>query len=447
MSVSVQSAIAASGLDELGNALLILAVVFAFVALIYVVPVVYAMVALARRWVGRVPWDARPLAASIIAVLLHAPAVTSAGMVELLNASRGVTIIVPVVLAALSAAGLVGARKPSLRIPAHVLALVLASGAAAEVIWLTHPDVFPTKSPGSIVSVSGTMFNSCAAYSSGHVVCAGTGALGPGKNPDGPVLIEDVDDAVSVVVSPYTGCAIRRRGDVACWGNESPPPSRFGWRGAWKVPGSDGVVGVTIAAGKVIGRRADGTMFGWPEPPPKGWEKAKSLVGRRGDTSWADTSAACIELDSGVVSCVWWKGTVVDAQRDEPALAGAVSIAPGRDRSACGVLANGKLVCVDEHDRIAVVPNVDDAVQVIGVDGSSDTFCVRARDGAVTCWTLLVPDNPKRSMSARGELQPVGPYYCVTGDGPIACADERGTVVKPGPGSWGSLGSLLALDR
>ena len=78
------------------------------------------------------------------------------------------------------------------------------------------------------MSVSGGAEYGCAALRDGHVKCWGPNQYGQLGNRSvekrsrpvrTPVLVEGLDDAVSVAAGYDVNCAVRRGGGVVCWGN------------------------------------------------------------------------------------------------------------------------------------------------------------------------------------------------------------------------------------
>lgn len=422
-------------MSGLGEAVFVFVVFLVGAALVYFGALGVAVVTLARRIVGRAPWDAWPLAASAVALAMNAFIARLAGMHDVLEAARGATIVVPFVVLALSAAGLAGAARPRLRAVGYACALVASAALAAFLVRVTRPD--ETMTSGAITSVAGTFAKACATFDDGRVACGGTGAFGGGENPDGIVRVDGIDDATRVVAASYTACVLRRRGDVACVGDTPPPAILRSRHEAWRVPDSDGAVDVVLAHEQVLGRRANGSTFGWPDPAPREWTNVIALGGASGNES--DTF--CAILASGGVSCAHWTQQKLDGVRSLPGIGGATGVGATPDGAACAIVA-GKLSCFDEHDKPRVVPEWDDVLDVFGVPNSANDYCARRRAGDVICWSFYTTPPYVRHdvMHTTAAIMP-GYYLCSRSTSAFECVDAGGRHDTT------TLAALLALGK
>lgn len=91
----------------------------------------------------------------------------------------------------------------------------------------------PSTTPVDVTGLSGAIdvqvgeTHGCALLASGFVWCWGTGSagqLGHGLRPleqPTPVQVMGISDAVQIAVGALHSCAVRRTGEVMCWGDDS----------------------------------------------------------------------------------------------------------------------------------------------------------------------------------------------------------------------------------
>jgi alpha-tubulin suppressor-like RCC1 family protein len=198
-------------------------------------------------------------------------------------------------------------------------------------------------STAPVIELAAGEKHTCALHGDGRVSCWGSNRyaqLGIARvSPDvraTPVAVPELRDAVHISASEAGTCALRRTGELMCWGLQ-----------AW--PHHGGVL----------------------RPQPT----------RVNAPPLAEISGSCARSIAGGVSCF----THSELAR-VLGVAGATALSAMRGRG-CAVVAGGSVACwADETggERVAaVIPAVADAVQVaVG----SDFACARRRGGGVHCW-------------------------------------------------------------
>lgn len=121
----------------------------------------------------------------------------------------------------------------------------------------------PTAVPGmtSTLSVSLGRVHACALSEDGHVYCwgdnrhgqLGNGSFGEGERASTPVQLEGLGDIISIAAGDWHTCAVRRNGQVACWGRNDLGQLGNGTEGGREAR-ELGPVAVVTASGR--GRRA-----------------------------------------------------------------------------------------------------------------------------------------------------------------------------------------------
>jgi hypothetical protein len=197
-----------------------------------------------------------------------------------------------------------------------------------------------------------------------------------------PLFVPDLNDATNIDYAPYVACALRKRGDVACWGGKPdarfPPPAAP----AWKVPNSDGATSFVVLEHAIFGRRSDGSTFGWPDPPPPSWAHVRALSS---SSNAAFSSMACAITNAGLVSCLRLQLGTPSGPVEIAALGSPSALALGQRGSLCGLSSSGGVVCVDENGSPLKVPVFDDVIEIVGLDAFSVLCCIRHKTGKVEC--------------------------------------------------------------
>jgi hypothetical protein len=245
--------------------------------------------------------------------------------------------------------------------------------------------------------------HACALRRTGDVVCWGSNDLGQlgagGFGPAaGPITVSGLADAVSLSVYRDHACAARSSGQVACWGGGVPVPAG----NAEKVSPPAPMAGIAGAVSAVTGSVHTCALlrggqvacvgensFGALGDPAKTGDKGPVTV-RGLDRATAIALShfgGCAARGDGAVLC-WGSGAIT-------------AWAPG-----------GPPLRPAEADRLvtpALVPGVTDAIAV----GTWDLqACLLRRNGSVRCW-----NTESRSMTPRPPL--------FEADGAIGAEDAR----------------------
>jgi alpha-tubulin suppressor-like RCC1 family protein len=244
---------------------------------------------------------------------------------------------------------------------------------------------------------------SCAVLATGGVACWGNGSVGAlgdgmttGLKPS-PVMVAELMDATQVSVSTGHACAVRKTGEIACWGEgalgklgnamtanaNKPVP----------VQGITDALSVSAGATHTCAVRANGQAVCW----------GSRLNGRLGDGGDTTSNQLTPALVSGVTD--------------------AVQISAGNTHS-CAVLATGKVMCwgsrangrlgdagalTGDQSTPVMVSGISNAVQV---SAGRSHACAVLSDGAIACW---------------------GPYMGGRlGDGGTATSDQAAPVMVSG---------------
>jgi len=139
-----------------------------------------------------------------------------------------------------------------------------------------RPDVPPALDvpiPTDIVGLAAGGSHTCALRSSGVVVCWGSnraGQLGDGSREPrrpSPVAVTGVTDAVAIAAGEQHSCAVRRDGQVLCWGNGQSGELGDGRRSSRPTPAlvRNLTEVVEVAAGRnhTCARRRSGQVWCW----------------------------------------------------------------------------------------------------------------------------------------------------------------------------------------
>lgn len=215
---------------------------------------------------------------------------------------------------------------------------------------------------------AGTAFT-CARTATGEVWCWGTnnyGQLGNGEDRASvggtllsptPVLVQDLDDAVSIDVGATHACAVTASDELRCWGQEDHQGG--GHFGA--VPATIEAPANLIAVGAgdkgTCVLTSDGTALcrgaGFSDSGAASEHEALTPVPGVGDAQTLAVRGfqACAVLNGGAVTC--W-GTEVDFSQTVPA--DAISISAGYG-GACVGHDNGTVTCWESGCQETFAPN------------------------------------------------------------------------------------------
>ena len=295
------------------------------------------------------------------------------------------------------------------------------------------------------VAVATADFSTCAVKSDGTVFCWGRnffGELGDGTNEDSlePVMVEGIDDAVSVTAGRQHYCALRQDGRVSCWGrnrdgrlgngtftDSNTPTPVSGINDAIDLsPGSSSHCALH-ADGSVscwglnrFGQLGDGTEdFAEDNPiPVKALNISDAIAIATGVQHTCalhtDSTVSCWGLNS---SGQLGNGTVENSSRPTlvVGITDAIAIAAGSDYT-CAILEDRTVSCWGQNyigqlgngetmntSPVPVkVQGIDDAVSL--AQSPSNYLCAFRSNSVITCWGR----NP-HNMLAPGVGEP--PFY------------------------------------
>ncbi len=160
--------------------------------------------------------------------------------------------------------------------------------------------------PAAATPASAGQELTCAVAKGGLVTCSGE---------DGqPRFIEGIDDAVKVAVGRHAACALRRTGDVACWGDGPTGVRGKGSTSLYRTPvevrGLPPIAQIASTSLEHFALADDGRLFHWGSPAPRRpadrqrsargpelepIEPVARIFGSRGE--------ACALLKSGALVC------------------------------------------------------------------------------------------------------------------------------------------------
>ena len=296
------------------------------------------------------------------------------------------------------------------------------------------------------VAVATADFSSCAVKSDGTVFCWGRnffGELGDGTNEDSlePVMVEGIDDAVSVTAGREHYCALRQDGRVSCWGrnrdgslgngtftdSNTPTPvsdindaidlsSGYDYTCALHTDGH-----ISCWGSNSFGEFGDGTSGvqtnNYPTP-------VKTLNISDAIAITTGLQHTCALLDDRTVSCWGYNhygqlgnGTETDSSVPTQVFGinDAIAIAAGNDYT-CAILEDRTVSCWGEN-YVGQLGNGETMntspvpVKVLGIDDavslaqSPDLYlCAFRSNSVITCW-----GSNRFNMFAPGQAEP--PFY------------------------------------
>lgn len=263
---------------------------------------------------------------------------------------------------------------------------------------------------------SSRIHDGCAITDGGKVTCFSE----DGKTTPG------VDDATSVAIGQGHGCALRRNGNVACWGQNErlqlATPGAPHRTTAADIPGVRDVI--AIAAG--------------------------------GDTT-------CALHKSGSVTC-WGGGAEGELGRGDTPKGGAPGKVSGLDdavqislgfRHACARRRNGRVSCWGDNlfgrvtnstqDLVIATPKDTPIADAIDVSVGTQAACVVRTSGRVSCWGDLndTTRGGATSTDARGIADVLGlvdATHVTLGDNHACASTKRGTTMCWGDDGRGQIG-------
>ena len=365
------------------------------------------------------------------------------------------------------------------------------------------------------IQISASISTACAVLPDGQVSCWGSdldGVLGDGDvdGAPGPVLVLGLQDALAIGLSngayTSTACALRKSGEIACWGSNKYGVLGDGTSTSRSEPVD--VVGLPFATGLAVGDEfacalhADGTVSCWgsgevgslgqgklESSPTPVTVKTIASATRIASSNYA--RHACALLQDQTIWC-WGAnnaGQLGDGSKtDSPfplqlaGIAGATDVAVG-ESFTCALLQDGTVWCLGQNDYeqlgLASTADVSSPLQISGLSdvraiaAGSSNACAILQDNSLHCWgagaynNLL--DDRLVDSSAPVHLARLGPVArvaiggythggpattlcAVKMDGTISCwgdnqhgqhgSAERAATLQPVTSSYGSVTAM-----
>ncbi len=278
----------------------------------------------------------------------------------------------------------------------------------------THPPVQAVGLDGATQIDAGAEFN-CAILAGGQAVCWGNnrhqqlGNVDVGSSRRIPVPVIGLPDAVQLSLRRNSACALRRGGELACWGGYEYQRT---YAEATNICEVDRLV--ALSTDGACGIRDDGTIVCWQivpqtvdHPPICGFRRTidglKDAVELTGGLS-----LGCARRRSGEVQC--W------------------------GRSRMGRLGRGPGMYVAP---LRPIPDLEDAAQVVV---SRDYGCARRSTGSVVCWgrvqECLHLQVPEGENAPYDEVEGAAPaVQILAGDSQLIVLREDGRVLSYETGS------------
>ena len=308
----------------------------------------------------------------------------------------------------------------------------LGSGELGSNVYSTVP--VRVQDIADAVAIGAGWEHTCAVHASGEVSCWGDdshGELGNGQLADSvplPAKVEAISDAVDVTAGNWHACALRRTGEISCWGANHDGQLGDGQGGATydslvpvKAAGISDAVAVSAGGEHTCALHATGEISCWGD----NWE-GELGTGQAGNefdssvpvkVSGIDDAVAvssghwhtCAAHEDGDVSC-WGSGWYGELGRQltgpEPfsslplsvqGISNAVSLAAGSGHT-CALSEAGRVSCWGSNiygqlgSQPITSPFSITPVEVQGIDdatalatGSGHSCAVR-QSGGVVCW-------------------------------------------------------------
>ncbi|MBI5531602.1 MAG: hypothetical protein HY898_02730 [Deltaproteobacteria bacterium] len=323
-------------------------------------------------------------------------------------------------------------------IPGLALALAMTSAACGARTGLLEPDDAALDGGSeagapdrTIRQLSGGYSHGCALRRGGQVLCWGMnnqGQIGDGTTQDRPtaVYVAGVNDATRISSGHAFNCAVRSSGKVSCWGARPRPSGESSIQASpVEVDGLERAVDVAVGSNHTCALSDDGKVHCWG-------------MGLNG------------QLGVGIVP-------FADMPVVVQGISGATQVIAGTGYS-CAVLADNTIACWGSNvDHAAGGPIASEPVlvptKVKGTEGArqassrSSHACLVSTDGAVRCWggnfskKLGFETTWCCSPDAQVVKEVTGAREVAAGDAHSCARTESGEVWCWGLGMTGELGN------
>jgi alpha-tubulin suppressor-like RCC1 family protein len=290
----------------------------------------------------------------------------------------------------------------------------------------------------------------------------GTGGAGSGRNGKGRGGDAERDDAstnpvVQIDVGDFHSCAVRKKGDVFCWGRnragQVAPGTEADRPHPVRVPGVEGATRVALSSTYSCALLAAGEVMCWGSgklladgqhralvPPTRvpGIRGAKDLV--------AGGYLTCAALESGAVRC--W-GMDMEAAERGGGVQGVVELAVSGSH-ACARLSRGRIRCFGSPpwNPGGPVSFSDPGIEGALAVATGDAFaCVLVPGGRVSCWgrndqgELGRPPDEDYQLTPREVAGIEGARAIAAGEAHLCAIFDGGTARCWGANTKGELGS------
>ena len=267
----------------------------------------------------------------------------------------------------------------------------------------TTPVTVPGISNATEVGIGQTM--SCALLSNGTIKCWGqgdSGQLGNGStinNPNSPVTVSGINNAISVSNGRMHACALLSTGSIKCWGK-----AENGQLGNGSTTGNSSQNNQTIPV------------------DVSGISNAINIS--------AGAQESCAVLDTGSVKC-WGAGFGTTPVNISSNIQNAIQVSTWYNQAV--VLDNGSIKFRDENGTIETILEISNAIQV---SNDYSTRCAVLDNASVYCQTTGQYSTDGSLVSNINNAKQVSTF-----EGHSCAALSDGTVKCWGAGGYGQLGN------
>ena len=267
----------------------------------------------------------------------------------------------------------------------------------------TTPVTVPGISNATEVGIG--MTSSCALLSNGTIKCWGqgdSGQLGNGStlnNPNSPVTVSGINNAISVSNGRMHACALLSTGSIKCWGK-----AENGQLGNGSTTGNSSQNNQTIPV------------------DVSGISNAINIS--------AGAQESCAVLDTGSVKC-WGAGFGTTPVNISSNIQNAIQVSTWYNQAV--VLDNGSIKFRDENGTIETILEISNAIQV---SNDYSTRCAVLDNASVYCQTTGQYSTDGSLVSNINNAKQVSTF-----EGHSCAALSDGTVKCWGAGGYGQLGN------